>query len=264
MKATGPVLSLTALLLLLAALPPVLERLAGRIAPLAAPQSGGAWRRNAPPPSVDPALRPLALLEEGLLDRLREADRAWVPRAEPLPDGSIRYLYKRRPGDPELSIAQIQAAIARPASREQERLRIVELLTSLERAGASLTLSEPIKPGAAAEWDPQARTMRIRPDVIEQGTLEFARVLNHEAVHVAQSCAAGSVGANPRPLGIAAADGRLPTGLDTPASLQLNDPLYADLSPAERRMELEAYSLQNRLDVGRRLLESHCPVSGEG
>lgn len=273
MRGTGTVLTLTALALVLTTLPDLLRRLQidalqGRTLAAATPPS-----QPSPP---DPALRPSALLQEGLMPRLVQADRAWIPRAEPLPEGGTRYIYRRRPGDPELTLPEIRALIARPPSHAQERQAIVSLLTILERVGAGVGLLEPIKIGAAAEWDPQARTLRIRPDVPDQGSLELARVLNHEAIHVAQSCAAGGVGANPRPLGLFSdghpragtpaarvADGW--KGSSDPAVLrQLQDPVYANLSPVERRMEQEAYALQERLDLGVKLLRIHCLNGREG
>lgn len=273
MRGAGPVLTLTALALLLAALPDLMRRLelGPQPGPTFAASAAGSAR-----PRVEPALRPLALLEGGLLQRLKRADQAWIPRAETLPEGGTRYVYRRRPGESELTLPQIRALIANPPSHEREHRVIVNLLTTLERVGVGLGLLEPIKVGAAAEWDPQARLLRLRPDVPDQGSLELARVLNHEAIHVAQSCAAGAVGATPRPLGIVAA------GLSAsghPASRggsqakrsgasitmpQLSEPLYADLNPAERRMEEEAYSLQNRLDLGVKLLRIHCQVGQAG
>jgi hypothetical protein len=264
------VLTLTALALLLAALPDLMRRLEPGARPVHALAAAAA---KPEPPPLDPALRPLALLDDGLLERLEQADLDWIPRAEPLPEGGTRYVYRRRPGEPELSLPQIRALIARPPSRAAERQAIVRLLTTLERTGAGVGLIEPIKTGAAAEWDPQARTIRVRPDVPDQGSLEFARVLNHEAIHVAQSCAAGAVGATPRPLGlITAADppaggsGSAGTGggSDPVAIRQLQDAVYADLSPVERRMEKEAYALQNRLDLGVKLLRIHCLDGRDG
>ena len=267
MRGTGPVLMLTALALLLAALPDLMRQLEPGALPL---RTLAAAAPEPDPPPLDPALRPLALLDDGLLQRLEQADRDWIPRAEPLPQGGTRYVYRRRPGEPELTLSQIRALIARPPSRAAERQAIVRLLTTLEEAGAGVGLVEPIKTGAAAEWDPQARTIRVRPDVPDQGSLEFARVLNHEAIHVAQSCAAGHVGATPRPLGVASAqeasphEGRpqgeegIPGTRSSSAVEQLRDPLYADLSPLERRMEKEAYALQNRLGLGVRLVRLHC------
>lgn len=201
---------------------------------------------------ASPAAMSESLSQPSLLSQLQVADRDWLPKAEPLADGGIRYLYKRRPGDPELSIAEIKALMANPPSHLEERQAISVLLGLLQRRGVAVALSEPIKTGAAAEWDPQQRTLRIRPDVPSRGSIEFARVLNHEAIHVAQSCAAGGLAAQPRPLGIA-------TPLTPALSAQLAEPLYADASADEKVMELEAYAHQDRLGTAQTLLTLHCP-----
>lgn len=265
MKGTGPVLALTALALLLAALP---DWLRGRSQQPPSSTTFASTGRVIPPPRSDPALRPLALLEDGLLERLKQADQIWIPRAEPLPGGGTRYVYRRRVGDPELSLVQIRALIADPPSFEHERRSIVALLTTLEQVGASVGLMEPIKAGAAAEWDPQARTLRLRPDLPDRGSLQLARALNHEAIHVAQSCAAGGVGANPRPLGLPLEQRSTASGTAAGRSRvqieQLQNPVYAHAGPRERRMEQEAYILQDRLEVGVRLLQIHCLDGRQG
>ncbi len=206
----------------------------------------------------DPRQRPAApsamgefLSQPSLLSKLENADRDWVPKAESLSDGTVRYLYKRRPGDPELSIAEIRALILDPPSYLAERRAIADLLGLLQSSGVVVLLREPIKRGAAAEWDPQERSLRIRPDVPGRGSVEFARVLNHEAIHVAQSCAAGGLDAAPRILGLTVT--RTPT-----LAAQLQEPLYASASEAEKAMELEAYAHQDRLGVGLDLVKRHC------
>ncbi len=206
----------------------------------------------------DPRQRPASpsatsesLSQPSLFSQLQNADRDWVPKAEALSDGGTRYLYKRRPGDPELSIAEIKALMANPPSHHAERQAITVLLRLLQRRGVAVALKEPIKVGAAAEWDPQQRSLRIRPDVPGRGSVEFARVLNHEAIHVAQSCAAGGLAAPPRPLGLA-------TPLTPALAALLQEPLYADADAAEKAMELEAYAHQDRLGAGLALVKLHC------
>ena len=206
----------------------------------------------------DPRQRPAApsargefLSQPSLLSKLENADRDWVPKAESLSDGRVRYLYKRRPGDPELSIAEIRALILDPPSHLAERRAIADLLGLLQSSGVVVLLREPIKRGAAAEWDHQQRSLRIRPDVPGRGSVEFARVLNHEAIHVAQSCAAGGLDVAPRLLGI--------TVTLTPAlAAQLEEPLYAGVSETEKALELEAYAHQDQLAVGLALVKRHC------
>lgn len=204
-------------------------------------------------PSPPPEEQPVALLGENLFERLSEADRRWIPTAEWLPDGGVRYLYKRRLGEPELSVAEIRERMRRPPRHDAERQAIRELLEVLQVADVRLVLEPPIKVGAAGEWDHAARTMRIDPAVVEKGTLEFFKVLNHEAIHVAQSCAAGSLRARPRLLGMT-------RDLDPELADQLEDPLYADVSPQERSMEREAYAGQDQRGLGEALVQAHCSL----
>ncbi len=189
--------------------------------------------------------------EAALLQRLATADRQWLPRAETLPSGAVRYHYRRRANEPRLSVAELRALIANPPSFGAERLAIGELLMVLAKAGVRLELGQPRKPGAAGEWDPAARTLRIQPRVVAKGSVEFARVLNHEAIHVAQSCSNRGLRSRPRPLG-------LPSALPDHLSGVLNESVYSQASEQERQLEREAYANQTRLNLGAQLVRRHC------
>jgi len=189
--------------------------------------------------------------EAALLQQLATADRQWLPRAETLPSGAVRYHYRRRANEPKLSVAELRALIANPPSFWAERLAIGELLTVLAKAGVRLELSQPRKPGAAGEWDPAARTMRIQPRVVAKGSVEFARVLNHEAIHVAQSCSNRGLRSRPRPLG-------LPSAVPDHLTGVLNESVYSKASEQERQLEREAYANQTRLSLGAQLVRRHC------
>jgi len=205
--------------------------------------------RFEPPP--DPSRQPLALLRGDLLERLSEGDRLWEPSVEHLPDGSARYHYRSRAGEARLSLEEVRRRIASPPTYREERRALIRLLHTLQAAGVQLELTPPRKRGAAAEWDAARRTLRIHPSVPDKGSLDFARVLNHEAIHVAQSCRGGGVHAQPVPLG-------LPRQLDARARQHLAEPLYAKASAQERRLEEEAYASQGQLSLGTQLLEAHC------
>lgn len=179
------------------------------------------------------------------------ADAQWRPRSEPLPNGGTRYVYRKRPGEPDLSLAQIKALMANPPRFEVERQVIVNLWRQLRGLGVRLKLEQPRKLGAAGEWDPAARTLRIKPQVVAKGSTEFVRVLNHEAIHVAQSCSGGSISAAPRPLGLPE---QLPPRLQT----VLQEPTYARADARERLLEREAYANQHELQLGLTLLRIHC------
>jgi hypothetical protein len=87
--------------------------------------------------------------------------------------------------------------------------------------------------------------------VVAKGSAEFAKVLNHEAIHVAQSCLGGGIGAAPRPLG-------LPSALPDHLNGVLNESVYSQASEQERQLEREAYANQTRLNLGAQLVRRHC------
>lgn len=207
--------------------------------------------RRPPAASPPPPTQPPPVAADRLLQQLALADRQWWPRAEPLPGGGTRYVYRRRPGDPALTLVQIKELMRDPPTFTQERQHIVDLRRALVGLGVRLELSQPRKPGAAAEWDPAARTVRIKPSVVAKGSAEFARVLNHEAIHVAQSCRGGGIGAAPQPLG-------LPQQMPAHLHAVLQDPTYARASASERALEREAYAHQDQLDLGLNLLSRQC------
>jgi hypothetical protein len=189
--------------------------------------------------------------EDRLLQQLEGADAAWIPRAEVLPDGRTRYHYQRHAGEPRLSLSEIRQQIADPPSFRLEQAAISQLLAVLGRAGVRIQLVQPRKQGAAAEWDPGSRTLRIKPRVVASGSREFAKVLNHEAIHVAQSCSRGHLRAMPQPLGLSQ---RLPAHLGG----VLREPVYRKASPHVQRLEREAYANQDRLGLGAELVGRHC------
>ena len=201
------------------------------------------------------SLPPQTLLDSStqaaLLAQLTAADREWLPRVERLPDGRNRYVYKRRAGEPALSLEQVKALLRNPPSFDREHGAIRQMLGSLERSGVVVLLEQPRKTGAAGEWNPRRAELRIRPDVPGKGSVEFARVLNHETIHVAQSCRGGGLRAQPKPLGLS-------RQLDARARQHLAEPLYAKASARERVLEEEAYAGQGQLSLGTQLLAAHC------
>jgi ribosomal protein L34E len=199
-----------------------------------------------------PQDRPLRSIDDpGLMVLLDEADESWRPKSQPLPGGGTRYTYKHRKDDPPLTIDQIKLLIRYPPRFDRERSAIAALLAELRSRGVLLVLGPPHKVGAAGEWEPRAGILRIRPDVPSKGSEELAKVINHESIHVAQSCRNGGLRAPPRPLG-------LPL-LSTPAIERfMGSPIYAGLNEMEKRLEWEAYSNQQQLELGVSLVRANC------
>ena len=96
--------------------------------------------------------------------------------------------------------------------------------------------------------------MRIQPHLTEKGSLDFLRVLNHEAIHVAQSCRSGSLVAKPKALGV-------PLKNDNSFRSTFDNPVYANVSDNEKILELEAYSLQNDISRANVLVSKECKVT---
>lgn len=205
-----------------------------------------------PQPRLSPTDFPIDADREAVLfSQLDAADRAWQPRAVLIPGGGTRYSYRRRAGDPPLSLEQIKALMHHPPSFAAEQRTIGLLLQELRRAGARVVLGPPRKQGAAGEWDPRRLVLRVRPDVPAKGSREFVRVLNHEAIHVAQSCRRGRVNARPTTLGLSRA-------VNPREQRHLAAPIYANATPLERALEEEAYANQDHLSLGWQLLQAHC------
>jgi len=186
-----------------------------------------------------------------VLEQLALADRQWVPKAERLANGSTRFSYKRRAGEPSLSIEQIKDLMKNPPTFSIERQSISRIWQILDRAGVDIRLTRPRKDGAAGEWDPQVKTIRIQPEVLVKGSKVFAQVLNHEAIHVAQSCKQGSLNAFPEVIGLTS---------DLPRELEfvLEKPQYRNTSLQVKNLEREAFANQADLGLGPSLLQAYC------
>ena len=220
------------------------------------------------PPTVEPlsagvASAPIQLaglpdfLEIGVenqrlvLDVLAQNDRQWQPRLVVNHQGLQEYTYRQRPGAPELSLKDIQALLRSPPDYTSDVESIKNLLSALDRYGVTVVIAEPNRIGASGEWNPRRGEMRISHLVVKRGTQAFRRVLNHEAIHTAQSCAGGSIRSRPKPLGLS-------RRLDKTAIRHLQSEIYADLTSIDRRLEEEAYANQEDPEIGALLLKVHC------
>jgi hypothetical protein len=190
-----------------------------------------------------------------LLRRLEESDRGWLPRTRRLPDGRVQVTMQRLPGDPPLSQSEVEAMLRNPPRWEKERATIRALLTRLRQVGVTVAFETLVAPEATGQWDPRRRRLSLSPDLPDRGSRLFARVLNHEAIHVAQSCAAGGLRELPTPLG-------LPGRPSTAERQLLSQPIYLNQSPAVQAVESEVFAHQNDLSLGLSLLDRHCRASG--
>lgn len=122
-------------------------------------------------------------------------------------------------------------------------------VNTLESLGIDVVVGDPSIDGASAEWDSSSRTMTISAETMNQGSGAVLQAMNHEAVHVAQSCNAGGVGSGGAALGI---------GTSGEAALALQHEVYEGASEEEKQMEMEAYTLTNQAGAGIDAAVQHC------
>jgi len=139
-------------------------------------------------------------------------------------------------------------------SFQSERQGVADLLQTLQQAGVRVSLSPTIKKGAAAEWDHQTATLRTQPQMPKRGSVDFLQVLNHEAIHVAQSGRAGSLTGRPKPVGLAGSN-------DASVSKKLNDPVYTGTTQWEQTLEREAYGNQDDTKKVKKPLQEECKLA---
>ena len=122
-------------------------------------------------------------------------------------------------------------------------------VSTLESLGIEVVVGDPSIEGASAAWDAASRTMTISSETMQKGSGAVLQAINHEAVHVAQSCKAGGVGSAGAALGI---------GTSGEAALALQHEVYEGVSEEEKQMELEAYTLTNQAGAGVDAAVRHC------
>jgi hypothetical protein len=149
-------------------------------------------------------------------------------------------------------MSQAQAAIGGgdgPVASLTADSTIAGQVNTLESLGIQVVVGEPTIEGATAQWDAGSRTMTISAETMNAGAPAVLQAMNHESVHVAQSCKAGGVGEAGTALGIATSG---------EAAQAVSHDTYAGVSAEEKQMELEAYTLTNQAGAGVEAAVQHC------
>lgn len=153
------------------------------------------------------------------------------------------------PADVELLIGKAQQSSAgENTQKSDDAIRII--VANLISKDVKILVSENVTPLAGGEWDPSRKELRIRPSIVSMGSATLAQALAHEATHVAQSCRAGSIGANSEPLGIQVDPAKT-------YQQQLDSALYKG-PVSGKAIELEAYSVGAIPEWAPKLLDHNC------
>ena len=166
--------------------------------------------------------------------------------------GTKRYRYIATKGEKSKTREQVERdaeEIEKTISTSRKRTK--NLLKILRDVGVTVAIGNPGKAGAAAVWSPRIQTIKISREKMEEGSQAVLRVLNHEGIHVAQSCKNGGINYKPIPLGLKLS----PTEI---YKTQIGSKIYEKSSKKVKKLEKEAYSYEfsNRATIY--LIEKEC------
>ena len=126
---------------------------------------------------------------------------------------------------------------------------VASQVKTLEGLGIQVVVGDPSIQGASAEWDASRRTMTISPDTMAKGAGSIMQAIDHEAVHIAQSCKAGGVNQVGTALGVATSG---------QAVERIQHAAYENASDHAKHLELEAYSITEQAGAGISAAIDHC------
>ena len=186
-----------------------------------------------------------------LINKLENADNNLIPKYEANPQVGGFYKYKKTNFSPELSISEIEEWINNPPKFNTEKNFILEQINLLDNLDITIALVNFENNKIAAEWVHKKKFLKINIQSIKNGTKVFAKILNHEIIHIAQSCNGGEVSSEPILLG-------LEINLNKEEKHFLGSNIYKNKSKKELNLEKEAYSHQKKLDFGTELITKYC------
>ena len=186
-----------------------------------------------------------------ILRILKRADKRNSPKMITNPDSSKSIIYKKSNFQKELSQKELIYLIKNPRNFYQEQNFVEESLKFLNHLGISVFLLELNDEKGSAYWLPEKQIIRIDSRTLNAGTLTFAKILNHEMIHVAQSCKGGSIKSFPKLIG-------LNEKLNEEKNYLLSSKVYKNLPKSQISLEKEAYSYQDNLSAGKYLINKYC------
>ena len=186
-----------------------------------------------------------------VLRLLKKADKRNAPKIITNADSSKSITYKKSNFQRELSKKELINLIKNPRNFYQEQNFVKDSLKFLNQLGISLFLVDLENKKGSAYWLPEKKIIRIDSKTLNAGSFTFAKILNHEMIHVAQSCKGGSINSSPRLIG-------LNEKMNNEKIYLLSSEVYKNLSSYQISLEKEAYSHQDNLSVGKYLINKFC------
>ena len=189
-----------------------------------------------------------------LFQTLSKYDNKFKPKKNYSSDGRVQYKYfKINPNNLDLDAQEIESRIKNfNLLFSKEKQEIIKLIDKLNEIGVLIILGDiQNMQGISGYWKPKNQTIVIDNSIIKAGTYIFHDVLSHEAIHVAQSCATGSVSSNPTRIG-------LPLNFSNRMNRHLSHQFYIKNSQEGLYIEQEAYSHSKEIGTAYNLLNQLC------
>ena len=122
----------------------------------------------------------------------------------------------------------------------------------LNNSDIDIFLEKPKIIGASAEWEYNKKIIRFNPRIMKSGTKAFAKAMNHEIIHIIQSCLGGNFRKKPVLIGL---------NINNKKKIvkrYLNNPIYANIPKDIFELEVEAYSYQDNLRFSPKAFKKYC------
>ena len=188
---------------------------------------------------------------EQLIYDLKSADQKLTPKEVVLRNGEKVYQYFKLNSKKDLTEKEIKERINLGSSFYiRERARIKILLNKINSLNINNRL-EYINSGAMGLWIPSQKLVLLNTELIKSGSYIFLNVLNHEIIHIAQSCFSNSLTSIPKRIG-------LPLDFNKSIQTNLDHKLYSKNTEEGLLIEREAYTYSDKDEAAEKLLDRFC------
>ena len=150
-------------------------------------------------------------------------------------DGKVIYKYKKLETEPKKTAKELEFLINNPEQTKNYENFIRKAVLLLLANGVEISIRD-IKKDVSAQWVFKEGRIIFNKSSLKEGTKNFANLLSHEMIHIAQSCKGGSFVSYPVLLNL---DHSKPKRF---YYKYLKSKAYKNLKKSEKLLEVEAYA----------------------
>ena len=186
-----------------------------------------------------------------IIQTLKRFDKKNSPQ-KVVVNGKIKYTYRKLPNEPLKTIEELERLIKNPQQTRKYEVFIKKSLLFLLSNEIKISLKDLEEREPSGQWIHKDKTVIINKKILKEGTINFAHLLSHEIIHVAQSCKGGGFDSYPVLLGLE---------LDKPKSYYykfLENDIYKDLKEKDTMLEVEAYANQEKISQTINAFKYYC------